>query len=89
MSVPLLDSLLYMVWTKPNYDRQLVNQAIRLIAEGGLSDRNRAIQHIIVNNWRSSHGFPLQCIKMTMLKRAKRIDPKATIAQRLKRLSIY
>lgn len=40
----------------------------------------------VVNNWRSCHGYPLQAIKMTLLRRAKRIDDKALIAQRLKRL---
>jgi len=41
----------------------------------------------VINNWRSSHSFPLQCFKMTLLRRAKRVDSKAIIAQRLKRLS--
>lgn len=40
----------------------------------------------IINNWRSSHAFPLQVFKMTLLRRAKRIDKKAIVAQRLKRL---
>jgi hypothetical protein len=41
----------------------------------------------VINNWRSSHSFPLQCIKMALLKRAKKVDNNAIIAQRLKRLS--
>jgi hypothetical protein len=40
----------------------------------------------VMSNWRSSHSYPLQIIKMTLLKRAKSIDPLAVIAQRLKRL---
>jgi hypothetical protein len=40
----------------------------------------------VINNWRSCHSFPLQSIKMTLLKRAKKISSKAIIAQRLKRL---
>jgi Uncharacterized protein conserved in bacteria len=41
----------------------------------------------VINNWRSSHSYPLQVVKMALLHRAKRIDPKAIVAQRLKRLS--
>ncbi|MGH9699141.1 MAG: RelA/SpoT domain-containing protein [Candidatus Acidiferrales bacterium] len=45
--------------------------------------REEAIR--IVDNWRSCHAYPLQVIKMTLLRRAKKIDPTALIAQRLKR----
>jgi len=40
----------------------------------------------VINNWRSCHSYPLQIIKMTLLKRAKKITRQALIAQRLKRL---
>jgi ppGpp synthetase/RelA/SpoT-type nucleotidyltranferase len=40
----------------------------------------------VMSNWRSSHGYPLQIMKMTLLKRAKKIDSSAVVAQRLKRL---
>jgi ppGpp synthetase/RelA/SpoT-type nucleotidyltranferase len=39
----------------------------------------------VINNWRSCHSYPLQIIKMTLLNRAKQIDRKALIAQRMKR----
>lgn len=42
---------------------------------------------LVINKWRSCHSFPLQCIKMTLLNRAKKIDQRAIVAQRLKRLS--
>jgi hypothetical protein len=41
----------------------------------------------VINNWWSSHSFPLRNFKMTLLPRARRMDSKALIAQRLKRLS--
>lgn len=40
----------------------------------------------VINNWRSCHSYPLQAIKMTLLKRAKKFDPEVLVAQRLKRL---
>ncbi len=39
----------------------------------------------ILDNWRACHAYPLQVIKMTLLRRARKIDPNALIAQRLKR----
>jgi ppGpp synthetase/RelA/SpoT-type nucleotidyltranferase len=39
----------------------------------------------ILDNWRACHAFPLQVIKMTLYRRAKKIDPDALVAQRLKR----
>jgi ppGpp synthetase/RelA/SpoT-type nucleotidyltranferase len=39
----------------------------------------------ILDNWRACHAYPLQVIKMTLYRRAKRIDPEALVAQRLKR----
>jgi ppGpp synthetase/RelA/SpoT-type nucleotidyltranferase len=39
----------------------------------------------VLDNWRACHAFPLQVIKMTLYRRAKKIDPDALVAQRLKR----
>ena len=39
----------------------------------------------VLDNWRACHAYPLQVIKMTLYRRAKRIDPEALVAQRLKR----
>lgn len=78
-----------MKWTCPEYDRQEVNHAGKeLIADNALvvlANRDHMLE--VINNWRAAHGFPLQCLKMTLLNRAKKIDDKAIVAQRLKRLS--
>lgn len=42
---------------------------------------------IIIQNWRTSHAFPLNTFQMGLRKRAKRIQPNALVAQRLKRFS--
>jgi hypothetical protein len=77
-----------MAWAVPQYSREYVNIAGRvLIQDEGmitLEERNNALD--VINNWRSSHSFPLQCLKMALAKRAKRIDSKVIVAQRLKRL---
>ena len=41
----------------------------------------------IVNNWRSSHNFPLNTFHVWLKRRAKLIDPGCITAQRIKRLS--
>lgn len=41
----------------------------------------------IINNWRSSHNFPLNTFHIGLKRRAKIIDPNAITAQRIKRLA--
>ncbi len=41
----------------------------------------------IVNNWRSSHAFPLNTIEVALRRLARRVDSQPIIAQRIKRLS--
>jgi (p)ppGpp synthase/HD superfamily hydrolase len=43
--------------------------------------------YTIIQNWRSSHALPLLTFRMGLSQRARRIEPKAIIAQRLKRFS--
>lgn len=40
----------------------------------------------IINNFRASHSFPLNTFQTTLRDKARRIDPSATVAQRVKRL---
>lgn len=77
-----------MKWVHPQYDRKDVNAAgswlIQATKAVSLAERDHMLE--VINNWRSAHAFPLQCLKMTLLNRAKKIDRKAIVAQRLKRL---
>jgi hypothetical protein len=78
-----------MAWAIPQHDRREVNTAGDWLIEDTsvivLADRDEKLG--VINNWRSSHSFPLQSFKMTLLRRAKKVDHRAIIAQRLKRLS--
>lgn len=85
-----------MAWTAPAHSRGRVDAAGKMLI--GLTTQSspsfdrlglsKAIE--VIDNWRSSHSYPLQVVKMTLLNRARRIDPDAIVAQRLKRLeSIY
>jgi hypothetical protein len=77
-----------MAWAVPQFDRTVVDEAGMLLISDdksvSLEKRNQALE--IISNWRSSHGYPLQCLKMLLSSRARKIDQKALIAQRLKRL---
>ena len=77
-----------MAWSTPQYARHEVNHAgdCLIADEKVVWIANRDQMLAIINNWRSSHSFPLQRFKMTLLGRARAVDPKAIIAQRLKRL---
>jgi len=81
-----LFSLHYMAWTKPIHERPRINQAGQALLNNALSDAEKDLELDVVNNWRSAHGYPLQCIKMALKGRAKRMDRNAIVAQRVKRL---
>lgn len=76
-----------MAWAVPQYNRGLVDSAGDALARSTPSDEDFEQNLIIIDNWRSSHAFPLHCVKRILLQRARKLDPSATIAQRLKRLS--
>jgi hypothetical protein len=40
----------------------------------------------VINNWRSSHAFPLNTLQVSLRTRARHVDPDALVAQRIKRL---
>ena len=86
-----------MAWAARVYGKGRIDRAGRKLAseevpaaDGEFVDYvDRLIQREedvrIVDNWRACHAYPLQVVKMTLLNRAKKIDPDALIAQRLKR----
>src|SRR6202795_3774642 len=76
-----------MAFAVPQYSRREVNHAGEcLIADPNVVwIANRDQMLAIINNWRSSHAFPLQSFKMTLLSRAKKENRRPIVAQRLKR----
>lgn len=77
-----------MAWTKPQYGKGEIDRAGAMLISVSLTepeDWQRGLA--IINNWRSSHSYPLQALKMTLRSRARKVEPGALVAQRLKRLS--
>ncbi len=77
-----------MPWTKPLNTRGRIDLAgdvmsgrKTLVSE---MDLNAALD--IAGNWRSSHGYPLNIIFGSLRRRAKKIDERALVASRAKRL---
>jgi ppGpp synthetase/RelA/SpoT-type nucleotidyltranferase len=74
-----------MPWAARTVSKGQINRAGRALLELPQDDPAREAEIAIVDSWRSCHAYPLQIIKMTLLNRARTIDPNALIAQRLKR----
>lgn len=85
-----------MVWATPSYLREEVNDAGRAIQRGAVdlfSEDTRLEDFLhyekclsIVNNWRSSHSYPLNTFQATLRLRAKKVSRYSFFATRIKRL---
>ena len=75
-------------WETPKYSKKQVDKAGKLIAEFiTINDNKISIKEFqeaihILNNWRSSHAYPLEVITNNL----RRNNPNAIVVQRLKRL---
>jgi ppGpp synthetase/RelA/SpoT-type nucleotidyltranferase len=76
-----------MPWAEPKHDRSEVDAAgdVLLKQEATLAELEHA--YTVINNWRSSHAFPLNTFQMTLRYKARPLDSTALVAQRVKRLS--
>lgn len=86
-----------MPWTTPAHSKSRVDRAgAALVADAPSSmpadlrieiyQRGLAALDV-VNNWRSSHSFPMNTFQTTLRRKARHVDSSALVAQRLKRLS--
>lgn len=69
-------------WEIPKYSKSEINKAGKTIADKNSSKKERQDALKVLNNWRSSHAYPLQVIASNL--RSK--DPDSIVVQRLKRL---
>ena len=77
-----------MPWPTPLNSRSRADLAGKIIAGRTEPRKDLSVDQAlgIVANWRSSHGYPLHVLKHTLRARARKIDKRAVVAQRLKRL---
>jgi hypothetical protein len=76
-----------MAWSEPQHSKTQVDKAGANLVSSAVTQEELAFALTIVNNWRSSHSFPLNTLQVGLRKRARLADPKALVAQRIKRLS--
>lgn len=79
-----------MAYTVPLYKRARVDAAGEALTQGPVLGARGAQSFdevlAIVNNWRSSHRYPLNAMQVTIRGRATKVDPQAIVPQRLKRM---
>lgn len=75
-------------WSKPQFSRGEVDAAGKKLRDYFMEDDEATTNHAlaVINNWRACHSYPLLSMRMTLTQRARRIDARAIVAQRLKRL---
>ncbi|MFQ7208579.1 MAG: hypothetical protein ACLRPZ_03945 [Coprococcus sp.] len=69
-------------WEIPKYSKSEINKAGKTIADKTSTKKERQDALKVLNNWRSSHAYPLQVIASNL--RSK--NPDSIVVQRLKRL---
>jgi hypothetical protein len=77
-----------MAWTEPQYQRKEVDAAGRELGKLIFPvDTIAGINALgIINNWRSSHSYPLNTFQMTLRRKGRKIERNVIVAQRIKRL---
>jgi hypothetical protein len=73
-------------WTEPRYSRTRVDKAGACYIDPGSSAADRDAARTVINNWRSSHSYPLNTIQVNLRRAANQVDDDPTVAQRIKRL---
>jgi len=74
-----------MSFLKPEYSRSKINWAGEIIASDKPKSEDLLLAREVLNNWRASHNYPVNTFNVTLRVRVSKIDPKAIVAQRLKR----
>ena len=75
-----------MTWIEPECSKKAVSRAGDTLLDESTSENDYSNAINILNNWRSSHAFPLSTVQTLLRSKAIKIDRYALIAQRLKRV---
>jgi len=80
---PLLKS---MTWTKPLYGKAKVDRTGQILMNNDSTEEAKEEALTILNNWRSSHGYPMNTFQARLRQMSKKVDENALVVQRLKRV---
>lgn len=83
-----------MAWSKPEYSSTQINAAAKIVAQAMAAPEAPGDDWdeywgalAVVNNFRSSHAYPLNTFQVGLRKNCRRFDPDVLVAQRIKRLA--
>lgn len=76
-----------MAWTVPRYSRADVDKAGATLIDKAATAEDLEHALVVINNWRSSHSFPLNTFQVGLRQRAWEVSRQSLVAQRIKRLS--
>lgn len=74
-----------MLWSQPRFHRNDVDLAGRIL-RGEIASADVVWAYEVLDNWRASHAFPLNTFQVLLRRRAREVDRRAFVAQRLKRV---
>lgn len=77
-------------WPKRKYSKGEIDRVGALLLPwwtGASKPENLGHAWMVVDNWRASHGLPLNVFQAALRSRAKRVDEEIIVAQRMKRMS--
>ena len=75
-----------MEWIEPEHSRKAVEKAGKHLLSSDVKDKRFDNAIPIFSNWRSAHAFPMQIMLDLLRKNAIKIDRRAVVVQRLKRV---
>jgi ppGpp synthetase/RelA/SpoT-type nucleotidyltranferase len=75
-----------MKWVVSSYSRSQVDAAGRTLSALLTSEEDLDRAYSVLDNWRAAHSFPLNTIQMGLRSKARSVDPRSLVAQRLKRV---
>lgn len=75
-----------MAWAIPEYSRNQVDKAGFSIVNPGVNEKDLQSAYSIINNWRSSHSYPLNTFQINLRSKIKSMKKGVLVAQRIKRL---
>ena len=74
-------------WAIPNYTKKKVGEAGAKLIDPSTTSGELDEVFATINNWRSSHNFPLNTFQIGLRRKARKVYQASLIAQRIKRLS--
>lgn len=75
-----------MAWVTPQYSKKKVMRAGSTLFDDNASDEEFEEALMVLNNWRSSHSYPVNTFQASLRNKLKSLDIKGLVAQRLKRI---